>query len=59
MVFAGGSDFDDVSKRNKLKKENLTAIISTAVHFIITNYQVQIFDANSGIIKNYVEIVKE
>lgn len=42
-----------------LKSLILTTIITMAIHFIITGYQVQIFDANSGIIKNYIEIVKE
>ena len=42
-----------------LKSLILAAIISAAIHVFITGYQVQIFDANSGIIKNYIEIVKE
>ena len=74
MVFAGGNDFDVFSKWNKLKKENktmmkdlimftlksliLAAIVTIVLHFIITNYQVQIFDANSGIIKNYIEVIR-
>lgn len=44
--------------RFTLKSLILTAIISAAIHVFITGYQVQIFEANSGIIKNYVEVIR-
>lgn len=42
-----------------LKSLILTAIVSAAIHVFITGYQVQIFEAKSGVITNYIEIVKE
>lgn len=40
-----------------IKSIILTAIITMAIHFIITNYQIQVFDSHSGILQQHVDII--